>query len=176
MNIEVTSPFPFEALPRVWRWLEPFRERISNDFSPKTLEEFLASMSAKWAHRKYWGVYVDGELGGLIEFEKFDGWLGQGHFLLKPEFQRRGISIKAARIAVADVFANEGVGKVMFCHRANNLALGSLLVNIGAKREGTLEGHTLCGGKPTDMWIYGLTKEGFEEKQNVLSVKQHIDH
>lgn len=171
MEIEVKSPFPFEALPRVWRWIEPFREKLSDDFSPQTETAFLTYMAEKWKKQKTWAVYGSGELGGLIQFEKFTPWVGTAHFLLKPEFQRKGLSIKAARIAAAAIFENEGIGKLTFNPFAGNLAIGSLLINLGAKREGTLTGHTLCGGKPADMWLYGLTKEAFLGK--VLNAGTH---
>jgi len=164
MEIEVTSPFPFEALPRVWRWIEPFKEKLSDDFSPKDESSFLAFMAKKWQQQKTWAVRGDGELGGLIQFERLTPWLGTAHFLLKPEFQRKGLSIKAARIAAAAIFENEGVGKLTFNPFAGNLAIGSLLINLGSKREGTLQGHTTRDGKPIDMWLYGLTKEAFQGK------------
>jgi RimJ/RimL family protein N-acetyltransferase len=171
MQIDVRSPFPFEALPRIWRWIEPFRAQLSNDSSPKTLDEFLAFKAPNWKKRRTWAIYGDGELGGLIEFEKLDSWLGTAHFLLKPEFHRQGLSIKAARIAAADIFEHEGIGKLTFQILAGNLAIGSLLCNLGARREGTLEGHTLRGGKPTDLWVYGLSKETFQGSiRNAVSV------
>lgn len=170
MNIEVRSPFPIEALPRIWRWIEPFREKLSDDFSPKTLEAFIAMKLPHWDRKRTWAVYGDGELGGLIEFEKLTPYVGTAHFLLKPEFQRQGLSMKAARIAAEDIFEHEGVGKLAFFIPSGNLAIGSLLVNLGAKREGTLEGHTLRGGKPTDLWIYGLSKEVFQG-----STRNHAD-
>jgi RimJ/RimL family protein N-acetyltransferase len=172
MTLEVKSPFPFEALPRIWRWIEPFREKLSNDFSPKTLAEFLQAKGPRWDKMRTWAVYGDGELGGLIEFEKLDPWIGTAHFLLKPEFQRQGLSIRAARIAAADIFDHEGIGKLSFQIPSGNMGIGSLLINLGAKREGRLEGHTLCGGKPTDMLVYGLSKEVFQGSQrNAVSVQ-----
>ena len=168
MEIRVCSPFPFEALPRIWRWIEPFRAKVSDDFSPQTLEAFVSSMASKWDQGKSWAVYGDDELGGLITFERLSPWLGTAHLILKPDFQGRGIAVKACRLAVAEMFA-EGVGKLAFFPLAGNLAIGSLLINLGAEREGKMVGHTLCGGKPADMWIYGLSKVEFEEKLNAAN-------
>jgi len=171
MNIEVTSPFPFEALPRVWHWIEPFREKVSDDFGPRDLKSFLALMAAKLEREKTWAVYGDGELGGLIEFERISPWLGTAHCLLKPDFHGRGIAVKACRIAVSEMFQERGLGRLEFRVLAGNLAIGSLISNLGGKREGTLEGHTLWQGKPKDVWIYGLSKEGFQGKRNVVTVE-----
>lgn len=161
MEVEVRSPFPFEALPRIWRWIEPFRSKIADDFSPQTLDGFVAHMAARWEIQRTWAVYGAGELGGLITFERLSPWLGTAHIVCKPEMQGKGLAVKACRLAVAEMFAL-GIGKLAFYPLAGNLAIGSLVVNIGGKREGKLEGHTLCGGQPTDMWAYGLSKEGFE--------------
>lgn len=172
-HIEVTSPFPFEALPRVWRWIEGFRLQVADDFSPRTLEAYLAYMAARWEIEKTWAVYAEGELGGLIEFERLSPWLGTAHMLLKPDFQGRGIAVTVYRSAVAEMFAEPGLGKLEFRVLGGNLAIGSLVCNIGAKREGTLTGYTLSEGKPRDVWIYGLSKEAFKGNYNVVAAEQH---
>jgi len=161
MKIEVISPFPPQALPRVWRWMETFRDRVSDDFSPKTLEEFVEAMLTAWQNQKAWAVYGDGELGGLITFQRLSPWLGTAHCVFKPDFQGKGIAPRACRIAIAEMFA-EGVGKLAFYPLAGNLAIGSLLVALGAKREGCLREHTVCQGKPANINVYGLSKGGFE--------------
>jgi RimJ/RimL family protein N-acetyltransferase len=141
--------------------MESFREKVSDDFSPQNQADFMRAMAHKWDSIRTWAVYGDGELGGLITFEKLTPWVGTAHFLLKHEFHRKGIAVKAARQAAAEIFEREDVGKLVFYPLAGNLAIGSLLCNIGARREGTLAGHTLCGGKPTAMWVYGLLKTEF---------------
>ena len=166
MNIRVESPFPFEALPRVYRWYQTFREKIADDFAPKTLDEFIQSQLMKWDQQQSWAIYGDGELGGLITFERINPWLGTATILLKPDFHGRGIAVKAATVAIGEMFQQPGIGKVDFFLLAGNKAIGSLLITIGAKREGTLESHTLREGKPADLWVYGLTKQHFEDTQN----------
>jgi len=168
-RIELTSPFPFESLPRVWRWIEPFRAKVADDFAPQNLGDFVNYMAEKWNRQRTWAVYGEGELGGLITFEPLSPWVGTAHVILKPDFQGRGIAVKACRQAVEAMFQQPGLGKLAFFILAGNLAIGSLLVGLGAKREGKLEGHTLCGGKPTTMWAYGLTKQDFEVKYNAVS-------
>jgi RimJ/RimL family protein N-acetyltransferase len=169
MTIEVSSPFPFAALPRVWHWIAPFREKVADDFSPQDLESFLGRMKAQWDRQKTWAVSADGELGGLVIFERLSKWLGTADVVMKPDFQGRGLAAKACRIAVAGMFEEPGLGKLEFRVLCGNLALGSLICNIGGKREGTLVGHTLSAGKPKDVWLYGLSKAAFEGKSNVVS-------
>jgi RimJ/RimL family protein N-acetyltransferase len=160
MQVELIKPFPFESLPRVWKWCSDFRQKVADDFGPKTMDEFITHMRSVWDRQKSWAIYNDGELGGLITFERVTPWLGTAHVLLKPDFQGKGIAVQACRQAVGEMF-EEGIGKLSFYPLGGNLAIGSLLVNIGAKREGTLEGQTLSNGKPIDIWMYGLTKEKF---------------
>ena len=38
--VRVESPFPAHAVPRIWTWIERFRNRVADDFAPQTLEEF----------------------------------------------------------------------------------------------------------------------------------------
>ena len=176
MEILVQTPFPPECLPRVWRWIEGFRHKVADDFSPKTLGEFVDLMTGK--DQRTWAIYADGELGGLVTFERLSPWAGTAHVLLKPDFQGRGIALKACRQAVAAMFAL-GVGKLEFSVIARNLAIGSLLANLGASREGTLRGMTLVGGQPTDVWQYGLLRKEFEAKEgekHELFAREHKDN
>jgi RimJ/RimL family protein N-acetyltransferase len=161
MQVELIKPFPFESLPRIWSWISTFREKVADDFGPKTMDEFISHMRSVWDRQKSWAIFNDGELGGLITFERVTPWLGTAHVLLKPDFQGKGIAVQACRQAVGEMFTQEGVGKLEFRVLGGNLAVGSLLITIGAKREGTQEQHTLRAGEPADVWIYGLTKEHF---------------
>jgi RimJ/RimL family protein N-acetyltransferase len=168
VDLSVSSPFPFEALPRVWGWIANLRDRISDDFSPQTQGEFVESMAAGWERWLTWAIRGDSELGGLVTFERFNAWIGTAHIALKPDFQGKGMAMPALRTTFAAMFAT-GIGKLIFYPFEGNLAVGSLLVNLGAKREGCLKGQTLRGGKPIDVWVYGLSKQQFEEKKaNVI--------
>jgi RimJ/RimL family protein N-acetyltransferase len=168
VDLSVSSPFPFEALPRVWGWIANFRDRISDDFSPQTQGEFVEFMAAAWPRYRTWAIRADGELGGLISFERVNPWVGTAHLMLKPDFQGKGFAMKAARVSVAEMFTF-GIGKLSLYAVEGNLALGSLLVNLGAKREGCLKGQTLRRGKQVDVWVYGLSKTQFEETNGAVS-------
>lgn len=175
MEVSVRSPFPFEALPRVWTWIQRFRHRVADDFSPHTLDDFVDLQASKWEQQRSWAIYGDGELGGLITFERLNGHAGTAHLLLKPDFQGRGLAMPALRLAFAEMYAL-GVERLMFYVLQGNWAVGSLIVNLGGRREGCLRSHTLQKGKPIDVWIYGLMKAEFEGKQHELSVRKHQDN
>jgi RimJ/RimL family protein N-acetyltransferase len=131
------------------------------------------------AAQKTWAVYADGELGGMISFQRISPWLGTAHCLFKSDFQalsrrssgrrRPSIARAACKLAVAEMFAT-GIGKLEFYPLAAadgaGGAIGSLVTSLGAKREGTLRGHTLQHGKPIDINMYGLTKTEFEKVTN----------
>ena len=166
MKVELASPFPLEALPRIWRWVESFRDQISDDFGPQTLDEFVEAARARWDQQTTWAIYGAGELGGLIAFERLSPWLGTAHWVLKPDFQGQGVALQASRIAVAAMFAL-GIGKLSVYPLAGNRPMGSLLIRLGAQREGTLAEQTVCHGRPVDMWVYGLTRAAFEKAKPV---------
>ena len=168
MEIRLIAPFPFEALPRVWGWMAEFRGQVADDFAPQTLGQFMAFMRDGWSRQKTWAIYGDDELGGLITFERLSPWLGTAHITLKRVFQGKGIAVPVCREAVAAMF-EQGIGKLSFYPLSGNLAIGSLLVGLGAKREGKLEAQTLCHGRPANITVYGLTRPSFEEKQNANS-------
>ena len=106
-----------------------------------------------------------------MTFERMSPWLGSVRYLLKPDFQGHGFTLKASRLAVAEMFAEPGLGKLEFqVLAAPYCAMSSLVCALGARREGTLIGHTMSGGHPRDVWLYGLTKEVFEGNHNVVSI------
>jgi RimJ/RimL family protein N-acetyltransferase len=171
VEIEVQSPFPFQALPRVWGWVERFRHKVADDFSPKTLEKFFEQMAGQWPRLKTWAIYAGGELGGLVTFERLSPWAGTAHVVLKPDFHGQGVALRAVRQAVVEMFAL-GVGRLYFQVFQGNLAAGSLIVNLGGRREGCLREHTLQDGKPVAVWQYGLLKSEFEERNRGISIRQ----
>jgi len=171
MEIEVISPFPTESLPRVWAWSERFRHQVSDDFSPQTQAEFVDAMLAAIDLQKTWAVYGDGELGGMITYQRLSPWVGTAHIFTKPNFQGNGLAPPALKIAFAEMFA-DGIGKLSFYPLAGNRAVGSLLINLGARREGCLRSQTIAGGKPIDMHIYGLLKEEFQHAMGTASSRR----
>lgn len=152
-----------------------FKSKVSDDFGPQTLDAFVDLMTAKWEQPGYqtWSISADGELGGLVSFERLSPWLGTAHLLLKPGFHGKGVALEACRMAAAEIFRT-GIGKLAFYPMAGNLAIGSLIVNLGGQREGCLKGHTLIGGKPADVWMYGLTKEDFTNGNRTTGSHAHL--
>lgn len=174
MRVDVVSPFPPQSLPRVWYWLSGIR---SDDFAPQTLDQFVDAMLDAIEHQMTWAIIGNGELGGMVTFQRLTQWVGTAHIMLKPELQGKGVAAPALRIAFGEMFET-GIGKLIFYPlgsddgidgRSRGLAVGALLISLGAQREGTLRAQTLVKGKPTAINIYGLLREEFENALGTYS-------
>ena len=163
--LRLERPFPEYALPRVWTWIEDFRHRVADDFSPKTLAEFMLHWREREPFRKTWGVWRGEDLGGLIVFEAWQPGVGTSHALFKRSFWGRSTTLAALELVYAELFES-GVRKVVsFPFRGNNaiIALGK---SLGAVSEGVLKRQTLRDGKPVDVLVLSLFKEDFEKWRN----------
>ena len=98
-RIRVESPFPIEAWPRVWFWMDAFRGRVTDDFSPTTIDEFVPEMIELASRVETWGVWrgegSEEELGGMVSVlvESRNPRLGLARSLFKQDFwvgPRRG--------------------------------------------------------------------------------------
>jgi RimJ/RimL family protein N-acetyltransferase len=156
MPVEISRPFPFEDAPRVWGWIEPFRNRVSDDFSPKTMPEFLLHFRQMAESSKTWAVYRDGELGGMITYQQVSPVVGTAHCTFKKQFWGSTVTIPAIQQAVAEMF--EDCEKLSLPVLAGNLAIISLLKKLGAVKEGVLRAQTRRDGKPVDMVMMAMFK------------------
>jgi len=160
--LRLERPFPEYALPRVWTWIEDFRHRVADDFSPKTLAEFMLHWRERKPFRKTWGVWRGEDLGGLVIYEAWQPGVGTSHALFKRSFWGRTTTRQALELVYAEVFAS-GVRKIVsFPFRGNNaiIALGK---GLGAVTEGVMKAQTLRDGKPVDVIVLSLFKEDFEK-------------
>lgn len=148
-EVILRSPFPAEDVPRIWNWIEPFRWRVSDDFSPKTLAEFLSHFSALASRGRTWAVYRGGELGGVISYEKLSPIVGTAHVVFKKSFWGRGTTVPALRLAGAEMLAD--VPKLSLPVFQGNKAMVALLMVAGAVQEGVLKKHSQRNGKPIDV-------------------------
>jgi RimJ/RimL family protein N-acetyltransferase len=161
MPIHVISPFPTHSLPRVWGWIETFRNRVVDDFSPQTLDAFVAKSMADAESMTTWAVYRDGELGGMISFQRWTPVLGTCHCLFKREMWGRKTTLPALQQIASEIFAT-GIAKICLCVFSDNKAIIALVKELGAVTEGHYRNHTLRNGQLVDMTAIALFKEGFE--------------
>jgi RimJ/RimL family protein N-acetyltransferase len=162
-EVSLRSPFPPEDVPRIWEWIEPFRNRVSDDFSPKTLMEFLVYFREQSMRSHTWAVYRSGELGGLVTYEKISPVVGTAHCIFKKSFWGRATTMPALQAAIHEMFG-ESV-KLTLPVMDGNKAMLSLLSDLGASREGVLEKHTVRGGKPINVVMLALFRDTFDKEK-----------
>ncbi|HLG99821.1 MAG TPA: GNAT family protein [Bryobacteraceae bacterium] len=185
MSVRVEKGFPLYAVPRVWQWMSRFRGRVADDFSPKTLDEFVA----RWVEldargRKTWQVIRDGDLGGVIESSRLSPVLADLHCIFKRSFWGHETTVASLRMVCEELFA-DGVIKIMSTAFRSNHALIGIVKALGGSKEGLLAGQTLQNGKPVDAVILGLRKEDYvigsesvrrESRQHVRVWGQQLEY
>lgn len=165
MAVRVESPFPAYALPRVWLWIEEFRDRIADDFAPQTRDEFVDqwAIAAADKTRKSWGVWRNDDLGGLVIWQpdpRIPG-LGKSNAVFKKSFWGRTTARPALAEIYMELFAS-GVRKIQTAPFRSNNAVISLAKSLGARSEGVFERHTLRRGKWVDVARLAIFKEDFD--------------
>lgn len=166
MSVQVNTPFPGEAWPRVWSWLQDFRSRVVDDYAPATLEEFVHCQILALHRQKSWGVWAGSpsgseELCGLVVCEPLAPVLASSYAIFRRDYWGPETSGPALRAVYGEIFGGTTRKITSVVFRDNNAIL-SALTSLGAKREGVLRKHTMRGGKLVDMVATGLLKEDFE--------------
>lgn len=152
--VTISSPFPVAEVPRIFSWMAPFMARVSDDYSPKTMDAFVEWFMGQSAVMKTWGVYRDGELGGVISFQQISPVVGTAHATFKKTFWGQATSVPALQLASAEMF--QTCQKVALPVFGNNKSMLGLLAKLGAKKEGILKAHTVRDGKPLDIVMLAL--------------------
>jgi RimJ/RimL family protein N-acetyltransferase len=165
MNVRVESPFPLRALPRLWHWINSFRDRVADDFAPRTFDEFLDDWNARAPVTRTWGVWRDEELGGIVSILPINPIHCQTHVIFAKRFWGHETTVPALQQVYAQVFA-AGVLRISSHVFADNHQLIALARAIGAVEETPphrpLPACTLRNGQPVAMRIVTLFPEEFE--------------
>lgn len=159
--LRLTAPFPEYALPRVWTWIEDFRHRVVDDYSPKSLSEFVRHWKEREPFRKTWAIWRGEDLGGLVIYEPWQPGVGTSHALFKRSFWGREVTRAALEQVYGEIF-DSGTRKVVSFPFRDNAAIIALGKSLGAVTEGVLKGQTLRNGEPVDVVILSLFKEDFD--------------
>jgi len=159
--ITVETPFPEYAVPRVWTWIQEFRWRVSDDYGPKSLQEFMESwrMRAPAEHR--WAVYRDGDLGGVVTCQQVSPVLTMSHCLFKKSFWGQATTIPALSQVFTQIFS-AGIERIEAIVFRDNSEIIGLTRKLGFRTEGMLRARTRRNDKLVDMVMIGLLKEDFE--------------
>lgn len=163
VTVDLISPFPAYSFPLVWDWMSRFRRSVADDFGPETLEDFVALRLAMREQNLEitWGVRANGELGGIITFQRINPVTGYAHALFKKVFWGQHITIPALKQA-ANIIFGMGYHKIAMTPFADNMAIRHLLKTLGAHEEGILKAQSVRGGQPVSIVHYGLFPEDIE--------------
>jgi RimJ/RimL family protein N-acetyltransferase len=160
-DVTVSEPFPEYAWPEVWGWMRDIRNRIVDDFGPQTLSEFVTWALRMSERSRTWGVWREGELGGLIVFARESPMMGATHVVFRKSFWGPTTTLTALHAVYRQVF-DSGITKICGVVFKDNHAVRALARRGGGREEGVLTGQTMRGGKPVDMVMLGMTREEFE--------------
>ncbi|HEX8186526.1 MAG TPA: GNAT family protein [Blastocatellia bacterium] len=165
-QIEAIAPFPDEALPLLWLWMEEFRTSVADDFSAQTPHEFIAEQRelAQTRGTITYGIYRDLELGGFVQVIITSPVACQAHCVFKREFFGHQTTVPALNEVARQLF-DAGIERITMTPLASNNAIKSLIKAIGAVEEGRLRGATRQNGEPVDLLIFGLLKSDWQAKQ-----------
>ncbi|MFE9425283.1 GNAT family N-acetyltransferase [Kitasatospora sp. NPDC006697] len=111
--------------------------------------------------KRIFGIWLDGELVGGIEFASFDPALGTCELgaWLAPEAEGRGLITRAARHLIDWALHTRGLTRVQW--RATTANTRSLAVahRLGMRREGVLRSAFTAGGVRQDVEVWALVAE-----------------
>lgn len=162
MRLEIDSPFPRAALPRVWNWVETFRGRFADDFFAKDIDTFVDDWIEKErGGRRSWGVRRQGILGGVITSERTHPTVADFHCIFAADFWGRDTVVPALGQVCDEIFQDEAIDKLSTVAFARNMSLAGMIRHFGVTREGLLHGHTRQNGKLVDLQILGLQRSRF---------------
>jgi hypothetical protein len=134
MGITVASPFPAWALPQVWAWIESFRDRVCDDYAPKSLDEFLAEWEQRQPRERSWAVYEEDEIGGVIAVQTVNPDAALCRCYFKRAAWSTAVVVPALRAVYAEVFQGSTV-KISLPVFEDNWDLRRLALNAGAVEE-----------------------------------------
>lgn len=159
----LVTPFPPQRWPRVWVWIEEFRNRVMDDFSPQTLEEFVQQRMGANPYEATFGVERGGELGGLITVCPLNPYLANAHCLFKKSFWGSDVTLAACRQVFSEMFENTSIQKITSIAFADNHQILALVRKLGGNKEGHLYRNTQRDGKPADQMVLAIQKQDFLE-------------
>lgn len=171
-NIEIRE-FPDSALPQLWAWCQAFRHQVADDYSPRTIDEFVEfELARERAKVLKFGIYRDGELGGCIWVEQISDLIAEAHCIFKKDFFGHRTTIPALRLMAEKIF-DTGIQKIKMRTFDDNYAIKSLLLAAGAHREGIFRKETTRGGKSVDIVMFAFFDSDLEPEEKTNGKRNH---
>jgi RimJ/RimL family protein N-acetyltransferase len=158
-DVEVREPFPEWAWPEVWAWIAALRHKLIDDFGPQTMDAWMEFVAENVPRQRTWGVWMGGELGGVITFDKGSPMAGAVHLYFKRSMW--GKAPMPAMRRVLSIIFDTPTTKILTSVFEDNHAARGMFRKLGFENEGLFRSQTVRGGKPVAMVAVGLTKEDF---------------
>jgi hypothetical protein len=153
--IVVEHPYPADKMKELHRWVTEFEYQMSDDTSPKTLED----VTEKYRSTELsYGIWKNGAIAGNVWAEPIGDGQFLGHLVFDKDLMSVHEKIQATKAAAKQLF-NCGARKLLWQTFADNRAYIAFMRRVGAKVEGTLRKTTKRNGEYVDGVLLGLFAE-----------------
>ncbi len=105
------------------------------------------------------------KMGYIWHFNMLNGYMKMlevGYGVI-PSERGKGYCTEAAQLMVDYLFLSKDIVRILATTHPNNAASQKILKKIGFKREGTMRKSYFCKGEWTDMFIYSILREEWNE-------------
>ena len=163
-GIRLVLPFPGEAIPLIWEWVNESPEKYFDDYTLETREEFISRVHQQLESQHIWGVLKNGELVGMVGYLPYNKKVGSfcGIVFTKTAWDS-GTAVKALRMIIKGLFC-WGIEKIAASYFADDLQARRSLKDLGAVEEGLLRKQNWRDGIPVDTWLVAIFREDWNRK------------
>jgi ribosomal-protein-serine acetyltransferase len=164
-HINANREFFVETIPFVSRThdLETMTKNIERNLARQA--EGIGEFYTLWDGNTMAGYF-------LVREKDFDaGWAEIGYMIGKA-WAGRGITTAICRDMIDDLFANQGMGKVVICCNDDNFASIAVAKKLGFTLEGNIRRHFVVNGKIRNMMYFGLLKEEWLQRTDKASTRK----
>ena len=113
---------------------------------------------------RHWGIWLDDELAGGVEIRVRDDRRANVSYIVFPSSRRRGVAVRAIRLAVQWAFAHLGVTAIVAVVHPDNIASRSAATRAGFVDDGWAEDWEYGETGPMRRYVLGPTT-GTTERQ-----------
>lgn len=138
--------------PICWSWLNRYYWKVADDYAPKTLQEFVDASISRGSRN--FGVYRNGELGGLIMFDRLSPYLCECHVYFKRSFWGWATTVPALQLARRWATTEGGYSKCTSPIFESNQLMVKLAERLGFIQEAFFRAHTTQRGKPVNVLYF----------------------
>ena len=155
-SVITIEPFDPSDFPLLWQWCQAFWDSVCDDNVPRPQVEFVMFKEIQGSTN--FGVYRDGQLGGILSFDPINSWVCQAHVVFRKEFWGRDTTERGIQLGI-ELAWKIGYTKIVALVYEHNIRIKALIQAVGGKQEGYHVAQTRQNGKPVDMVSYGIFKE-----------------